>query len=236
MFTVLSKQSKRTDSPAPKQNSITLKYVNFFKKSSRHWDWNLQGRTLHKFSYLTLRHNQPFKNQRKGCGQYKTTMKNLKEFVNFNGGGDAKHLFAAYFRGNNTQKLQSGKSYVHKLPVIKNILQILKNCHDNAKDFDKRQWLSIVQNAGFSLHQLKDAGWKISTEHSSNLYPGAPVPEKRGRKAIANSVLQSIKKFVCSDTYSYLGSKQVYNDKKYIKKNVLNPNRKKVNVTVVECI
>ena len=162
-------------------------------------------------------------------------MKNLKEFVNFNGGGDAKHLFAAYFRGNNTQKLQSGKSYVHKLPVIKNILQILKNCHDNAKDFDKRQWLSIVQKAGFSLHQLKDAGWKISTEHSSNLYPGAPVPEKRGRKAIANSVLQSIKKFVCSDTYSYLGSKQVYNDKKYIKKNVLNPNRKKVNVRYRNC-
>ena len=157
--------------------------------------------------------------------EYKTTLRNLKEFVNLNGGGDAKHLFAAYFGANNTKNLQSGKSYVHKLPVIKNILQILKHCHDNAKDFDKRQWLSIVQNAGFSLHQLRDAGWqissnyrawKIATEHSRNLYPGAPVPEKRGRKAIANSVLQSIKKFVCSDTYSYLGSKQVYNDKKYI--------------------
>ena len=130
------------------------------------------------------------------------------------------------------------------MPVIKNILQILKNCHDNAKDFDKRQWLSIVQNAGFSLKQLREAGWqissnyrawKIATEHSRNLYPGAPVPEKRGRKAISNLVLQSIKKFVCSDTYSYLGSKQVYNDKKYIKKNVLNPNRKKVNVRYRNC-
>ena len=162
----------------------------------------------------------------------------MKSLVDNNGGGDAKNLFAAYFTANNTKKLKSGKSFVHKLPFIKNFLQILKTCHDNAKDFDKRQWLSIVQQAGFSLKSLKEAGWqisknyrawKIAREHSTKLYPGAPVPETRGRKKLTN-IAKSILDFVISDKHSYLSSRTVYNMKKYSKDGDLNQGREMVQV------
>jgi hypothetical protein len=37
-------------------------------------------------------------------------------------------------------------------------MAILKNCHDKAQPFHKRQWLSIVQKAGFSFSSLKKKG------------------------------------------------------------------------------
>jgi hypothetical protein len=176
---------------------------------------------------------QPFKNQKKGSGQYKTTLRYLRQIVENNGGGDASNLFAAYYSTN-----KYGKSFVHKLPIMKNILQILKTCHTNASDFDKRQWLSIVQGAGFKLKDLKDAGWeissnyrawKISTEHSSKFYPGAPVPETRGRKK-KTGVEDSILEFVVNDKYSYISNRTVYNMNKYTVEGNLNSTREKVQV------
>jgi hypothetical protein len=44
-----------------------------------------------------LRFNQPFGRQKKGCGQYKATLRSFKNLVAFNAGGDHESLFAAYY-------------------------------------------------------------------------------------------------------------------------------------------
>jgi hypothetical protein len=43
---------------------------------------------------------QPFKQQKKGGGQYKKTLKHLKDLVKNNAGGDHENLFAAYYGSN----------------------------------------------------------------------------------------------------------------------------------------
>jgi hypothetical protein len=52
-----------------------------------------------KYLFFT-RKWQPFKKQKKGGGQYKKTLKYLKDIVTNNAGGDHEGLFSAYYGTN----------------------------------------------------------------------------------------------------------------------------------------
>ena len=154
------------------------------------------------------------------------------------GGGDHKALFAAYYTANGTDQAKSGKSFVHEIPLVKKLLNILQKQHKNADDFHKRQWLSIPLQAGFSRQMLVKAGWKISSsykswntakQHCVENHAGSPVVENRGRKGISKKIKSNIKKFVSLENCSYLGSKLVYNGPKLID-GIFNEKRKKINV------
>src|ERR1700722_18703771 len=88
--------------------------------------------------------------QKAKSGQRGTTLRHLKNLVEYNGGGDHEALFAAYYTANGTKQAKSGKNFVHEIPLVKKLLHILQKQHKNANDFQKRQWLSIPLKAGFS--------------------------------------------------------------------------------------
>jgi hypothetical protein len=101
------------------------------------------------------------------------------------------------------------------IPFVKNLMDTLKNCYSNSKLYQKRQWLSIVQKSGLTFSNLKKSGWKMSNnrkswhtaqKHSSELYAGAPVPEKRGRNNLEVEIGESIITFLKSSDNTYPAS------------------------------
>jgi hypothetical protein len=156
---------------------------------------------------IELKNWKPFKDL-KG-GQRRKVTADLRKFINHYGGENPQELLDTYYSG------KKGTVQLMKIPQIKALLDILKNCHSTSEKYGKRQFLSIVQSAGFSFSALKKSGWEISKnlkgwetaqKHSSELFPGAPVPEKRGRKKIKKEVAKSIIKFVNLDDHSYPSS------------------------------
>lgn len=155
---------------------------------------------------------KPFSEQKKGGGQRKKTLLYLRKLVEYNGGGDYLGMFNSFFEG------KKGEFCTMDLPIVKKLMENLKNCYNKAQPYLKRQWLSIVQDAGFSYSSLKNSGWNMSKnykswgtaqDHTSEQYPGAPVPERRGRPKIDKTIKKDIIKYLKDDENSYLSANKL---------------------------
>ena len=140
-------------------------------------------------------------------GQKKKVLQQFSDFIQYNAGNDPVGLITGYLA------TKAGKSkcsnWVYEVPVFKKLLAILHNCFINAKDYNKRQWLSVVRHAGLTAQELRDVGWDFSNKawhtagkHSFTSYAGAPVREDRGRMSLSPVIVNSIKHCVLSDEMS----------------------------------
>jgi len=163
-------------------------------------------------------------------GQRRQVIADLRKFINHYSAGDQQALLNEFFSG------KKGTVQLMEFPQIKNLMDILKNCHSATGKYGKRQFLSIVQSAGFPFSVLKKSGWKISKnlkgwetaqKHSSELFPGAPVPEKRGRKKIKIEMAKSILHFINKDDHSYPSSNRM------VKMGKKNTKKGKIDVPVI---
>jgi len=163
-------------------------------------------------------------------GQRRQVIADLRKFINHYSAGDQQALLNEFFSG------KKGTVQLMEFPQIKNLMDILKNCHSATGKYGKRQFLSIVQSAGFPFSVLKKSGWKISKnlkgwetaqKHSSELFPGAPVPEKRGRKKIKIEMAKSVLHFINKDDHSYPSSNRM------VKMGKKNTKKGKIDVPVI---
>jgi len=156
---------------------------------------------------LYRRGQKRFSELKHGSGQKKKVLALFQQFIRAKAGGDAQGLIAAYL-GTHAGKA-SCQNFIYEVPRMKNVLMILKKCYQLTSDYNKRQWLSVVREAGFSAGELWEMGWGFSKKawctagkHTSNQYAGAPVREDRGRPKVSPVIVESITKHALSDEMS----------------------------------
>jgi hypothetical protein len=134
--------------------------------------------------------------------------------VEYNCGGDIVGLLnyvlscKRYSNLNLINTITTNNSSYNK---IKKLLSLLATASNTLPLFEKRQYLSLMRNSGFTLQESKNLGFSCSSEAwtTANTHtPGGKVSESRGRKKQKNNVLKKIKDFVECDDISRPSSYQ----------------------------
>jgi hypothetical protein len=140
-------------------------------------------------------------------GQKKKVLRELKEFISKQAGGDSVGLITAYL-ATKDGKEKCG-DWIHQLPVFKALLMIILQCFDRSDSFHQRQWLSMLRHAGLKPKELHRLGcqfskkaWCTAGAHTRTNYPGAPVEEKRGRPGVSLHTIESIREHALSEKMS----------------------------------
>jgi hypothetical protein len=138
---------------------------------------------------------------KKTSGQFKTVVKNFNEFVEYNCGGDILGLFDYIINCKKYNKDNLLSNVISKHPKVSKMFLLLSKL-SNENCYNKRVYLSLVRESGFTLIEAKQLGFNCSNESWATAgahEPGKQVVENRGRKQLPAAIFRKIKKFIECD-------------------------------------
>lgn len=116
--------------------------------------------------------------------------------IEINAGGDASGILQAYFNG---RKGKIHQTSLHSEFLIKLVSQIV-NISQKVSNQEKKQWISLLFNAGFTRSHIKQMGYDIGEavwRNCKNVVE--PFQKKKERKKKNNEQLISLLEFFLND-------------------------------------
>lgn len=121
---------------------------------------------------MLRKRQKPFSQLKDGGGQKKKILREVAKFLDHASGGDTTGLIAAYLES----KFEKKNGLIFQIPRVLKLLQALQKAFKNQENFQKRQILSILRKAGFTMAELRNLGWNMSkkawTSAGKHISPG----------------------------------------------------------------
>lgn len=147
-----------------------------------------------------------FSKLKKGGGEYKRRIRQLREHLEDLSAGNSASLLTAFLESKKQGKLRQQLDINND--KLEKLLSYLKHNHANEENYQKRRWISLLTPI-FTRKELVNRGFKVSKESFAKarkltkaLVPGTRVIETRGRPIKATENLrQSIEQFLKRNSY-----------------------------------
>jgi hypothetical protein len=98
---------------------------------------------------------------------------------------------------------------IQQNPKVFTLISLIKNASNSCNSHHKRQFLSLMRGAGFTLNEIKQFGfncsnnsWKTAKNYIETFSAGSVVQENRGRKKISEVIKTNIKQFLTQERIS----------------------------------